>query len=83
MRSGRKFGWIIALFLILIAAIVGFNARATAKERETALIINVAARQRALAERYIKDVLLKVEGFQADPQEDATQLQRTALALLD
>ncbi|TML00613.1 MAG: PAS domain S-box protein [Actinobacteria bacterium] len=83
MRSGRKFGWIIALFLILIAAIVGFNARATAKERETALIINVAARQRALAERYIKDVLLKVEGFQADPQEDATQLQRTALALLE
>jgi PAS domain S-box-containing protein len=83
MRSGRKFGWVIALFLILIAAIVGFNARATAKERETALIINVAARQRALAERYIKDVLLKVEGFQADPQEDATQLQRTALALLE
>lgn len=82
MGSGRKFGWIIALFLILIAAIVGFNARATAKERETALTINVAARQRALAERYIKDVLLRVEGFQADPQEDATQLQETALALL-
>lgn len=82
MRSGRKFAWIIALFLILIATIVGFNARAIAKERATALVINVAARQRALAERYIKDVLLKVEGFQADPQEDATQLQETALALL-
>jgi PAS domain S-box-containing protein len=82
MRSGKQFGWIIGLFLVLIAAIVGFNARAIAKERESALVINVAARQRALAERYIKDVLLRVDGRQADPQEDAKQLQETAVALL-
>ncbi|HYU57770.1 MAG TPA: PAS domain-containing sensor histidine kinase, partial [Actinomycetota bacterium] len=74
--------WIILLFLLLIAAIVGFNARATASERDTVLTINVAARQQALAERYIKDVLLTVEGFPADPQQDATMLADTALALL-
>ena len=82
MRSSKTFGWIIALFLVLITAIVGFNARAIARERASALVINVAARQRALAERYIKDVLLKVDGLQADPQEDATQLLETAIALL-
>ncbi len=82
LRLDRRFGVIIALFLVLIGLIVGYNARATAKQRDTALIINVAARQRALAERYIKDVLLKVEGYRADPQEDAAMLRDTAQALL-
>jgi len=78
LRLDRRFGVIVALFLVLIGLIVGYNARATAKQRDTALIINVAARQRALAERYIKDVLLKVEGYRADPQEDAAMLRDTA-----
>jgi PAS domain S-box-containing protein len=81
-RSGHKLGWTMGLFLALIGTIVGFNARATARQRDSALIINVAARQRALAERYIKDVLLKTEGFPADPDDDATQLQGAAQALL-
>jgi diguanylate cyclase (GGDEF)-like protein/PAS domain S-box-containing protein len=83
VRLDRKLGWIIALFLLLIGTIVGYNATATAHERDTALIVNVASRQRALAERYIKDVLLKVEGLPADPAEDADTLAHTAAALLN
>src|SRR2546428_3754930 len=82
VRLDRRFRWIIALFLVLIAAIVGYNAIATANQRDTALIVNVAARQRGLAERYIKDVVLKFDGFQADPGADATMLRATAAALL-
>src|SRR5947208_2237886 len=82
LRLDQRFGVIIALFLVLIALIVGYNARATAKQRDTALVINVAARQRGLAERYIKDVVLKVDGSPSDPQEDATTMRDTAEALL-
>ena len=82
VRLDRKFGWILAVFLVLMGIIVGYNAKATKDQRNTALIVNVAARQRALAERYIKDVLLKAEGERADPAQDAQQLQRNAAALL-
>jgi diguanylate cyclase (GGDEF)-like protein/PAS domain S-box-containing protein len=83
MRLDRKLGWIIALFLLLIGTIVGYNATATAHERDSTLVVNVASRQRALAERYIKDVLLKVEGLPSDPAEDAETLESTAEALLN
>lgn len=82
MARRARFGWIIALFLALIGAIVGFNARATSRERDSVLVVNVAARQRALAERYIKDVILRVDGFPADPSEDAAALSENANALL-
>jgi PAS domain S-box-containing protein len=83
LRLDQRFGLIIGLFLVLIGLIVGYNALATSKQRDTALIINVAARQRGLAERYIKDVLLEVDGYRADPQADATMLRDTAAALLE
>src|SRR2546425_9201005 len=82
LRLDRKLGWIIAVFLILIGTIVGYNARATARGRDAALLVNIAARQRALAERYIKDVILKVDGHPADPHQDAVSLEQTAEALL-
>src|SRR5439155_27380966 len=50
--------------------------------RAATLIVNIAARQRALSERYIKDLLLKADGQQADPLQDAQLLQQTADALL-
>ena len=79
---GRRLRWIVSLYLVLIAVIVGFNVANVAKERGAALIVNVAARQRALAERYTKDVLLRTQGITADPQDDAEQLRANADALL-
>lgn len=81
-RPQRRLAGIVILYLVLIVGIVGYNAREIARERGAALIVNVAARQRALAERYVKDVVLDAEGIQADPRDDAMQLLANARALL-
>lgn len=81
--SERRLLWIVAVYLLVIGTILGYNAIATASERHAALVVNVAARQRAVAERYIKDVLLSLSGYPADPQADAQALQENAVALLD
>jgi PAS domain S-box-containing protein len=82
-RRNGKLRWIVGLYLLLIAGILVYNARVTQSERAAALVVNIAGRQQALAERYMKDVLLRTEGFEADPEEDAELLQHTAKALLE
>jgi len=81
-RLARRLRWIVSLYLVLIAVIVGFNVTRIAQERGAALVVNIAARQRALAERYTKDVLLRTQGIAADPTNDAEQLLANADALL-
>ena len=81
-RVNRRLRLILALYLVAVAAIVTSNARAVARQQNAALIVNVAARQRALAERYVKDVVLRTGGAVADPQGDATELQSNDAALL-
>jgi diguanylate cyclase (GGDEF)-like protein/PAS domain S-box-containing protein len=80
---GARLPWIMAAFLLVVAAIVGYNAQTMSKQKGDALTVNVAARQRALAERYVKDVLLQAQGYQADPAEDADMLQTNANALIN
>ena len=46
-RLDRRLALIGALYLVLIASIVGYNAVAIGRERGAALIVNIAARQRA------------------------------------
>ncbi|HEV2929526.1 MAG TPA: PAS domain-containing protein, partial [Propionibacteriaceae bacterium] len=83
LRLGRRLGWVIPVLIVLVAAIVGYNARAIAQQRGSALVVNLAARQRALVERYTKDVLLVVDGFQADPKESAEDVREPVDVLLD
>jgi diguanylate cyclase (GGDEF)-like protein/PAS domain S-box-containing protein len=83
LRLDRRLRWIVAVYLVVIAGIVGYNAKAISKERGAALIVNIAARQRALAERYQKDVVLQTQDVQADPGDDADQLLSNAQALLN
>jgi len=64
---------------VLIASMVGYNAFTTYNQRDTALIVNITARQRTLVERYIKDVLLKLQGIQADPNDFLPSLVRRGL----
>ena len=71
LRLGRRLGWVIPVLIVLVAAIVVYNARALDQQRGSALVVNLAARQRALVERYTTDVLLKGNGFQADPEDSA------------
>ncbi len=81
-RLDRRLALIGALYLVLIASIVGYNAVSIGRERGAALIVNIAARQRALAEGYVKHVVMKSEGIQADPESDAQLLLDNAEALL-
>jgi len=83
LRLGRRLGWVIPVLIVLVTAIVGYNARAIAQQRGSALIVNTAARQRALVERYTKDVLLVVDGFQADPEESGEAVRQPVNVLLD
>ena len=69
-------------YLVVVTVIVGYNAHAIAQQRGSALVVNVAARQRALSERYTKDVILRTEGIAADPAADSEQLRSNADALL-
>lgn len=80
LRGGLR--WVVGVYLLLIAGILAYNARVTDHQRSSALVVNIAGRQHAFAERYVKDVLLKAAGFQAAPEEDAAILQGTAAALL-
>jgi PAS domain S-box-containing protein len=83
LRLGRRLGWVIPLLIVLVAAIVGYNARAIAQQRGSALVVYTAARQRALVERYTKDVLVVVDGFQADPEESGEAMRQPVDVLLD
>ena len=83
LRLGRRLGWVIPVLIILVVAIVGYNARAIAQQRGSALIVYNAARQRAFVERYTTDVLLVVDGFQADPKESSEDVRQPVDVLLD
>ena len=83
LRLGRRLGWVIPVLIVLVTAIVGYNARAIGQQRGSALVVYTAARQRALVERYTKDVLLVVGGFQADPEESGEAMRQPVDVLLD
>jgi two-component system, sensor histidine kinase and response regulator len=82
VRGQRRIAAIIATFVVLISSMVGYNAWALARESGTPLVIAVTSRQRAYVESYIKDLLLEVDGHQADPDEDRKAMEMAADALL-
>jgi diguanylate cyclase (GGDEF)-like protein/PAS domain S-box-containing protein len=82
MRLDRRIAPIVAIYLVIVSVIVGYDARLISDQRGSAISINVAGRQRGLAERYEKDVILATHGVQADPGADEEQLLTNADALL-
>jgi diguanylate cyclase (GGDEF)-like protein/PAS domain S-box-containing protein len=76
----------IVAILVTLAAVssvsVLLSIRATARSQHRAAILEVAARQRTLAERYVNDVLLVRDGAQADPNTIASLLNESATVLL-
>jgi diguanylate cyclase (GGDEF)-like protein/PAS domain S-box-containing protein len=81
-RLDRRIGPIVAIYLVIVTLTVGYDARLISDQRGSALVINVAGRQRGLAERYEKDVILVTQGVQADPSDDEEQLLANGEALL-
>ena len=82
--SGRRvIAGILATFALSSAVTVGLSIWATSRAQHRAAVFEVAARQRTLAERYVKEVLLVRAGANADPGATAAVLRRSAAALLD
>jgi diguanylate cyclase (GGDEF)-like protein/PAS domain S-box-containing protein len=82
-RSRAPIAAILAVFALFSALSVGLSVRSTSGSRHSAAVVEVAARQRTLAERYVKAVLLARSGRHADPYYTARILRESARALLD
>ena len=67
-RGRRTIVAILLTFALFSALSVALSIRATARSKHQAAVVEVAARQRTLAERYVKEVLLvQRAATQADP----------------
>jgi diguanylate cyclase (GGDEF)-like protein/PAS domain S-box-containing protein len=74
---------ILVTFALCSAVSVGLSIWATSRSKHKAAVVQVAARQRTLAERYLADVLLARSGRAVDPDYTAGLLAQSAKALLD
>src|SRR5262245_18910154 len=81
-RRWRGIVGLVALFVVVAVILDGYGIYGLRKQYETPLVVDVTSRQRALVERYIKDVVLKVYGVQADPSESAKALETSAEGLV-
>jgi diguanylate cyclase (GGDEF)-like protein/PAS domain S-box-containing protein len=82
-RGRRTVGAILLVFAVFSVLSVALSIRATVGAQHQASVVEVAARQRTLAERYVNELLLKRQGKQADPVYTAGLLERSAKTLLD
>jgi diguanylate cyclase (GGDEF)-like protein/PAS domain S-box-containing protein len=82
-RGRRTMGAILLTFALFSALGITLSLRATARSKHQATVVRVASRQRTLAERYVKEVLLVHRGQQADPALTARILADSARVLLD
>jgi PAS domain S-box-containing protein len=74
---------IVLAFVLFSGLSLLLFVRTTAHASHRAPILQIASRQRTLAETYTKSVLLVQEGGQADPAKLASLLESSATALLD
>jgi len=82
-RGRRAILAILVTFTVFSALGVTISIWATKRSAHRASVIEVAARQRTLAERYVKEVLLAQQGARVDPNSTAAILINSAQALLD
>jgi diguanylate cyclase (GGDEF)-like protein/PAS domain S-box-containing protein len=82
-RGRRAIGAILVTFAFFSALSVTLSTWATKGSQHRASVVEVAARQRTLAERYVKEVLLARGGARVDPGYTATILERSASSLLN
>ncbi len=82
-RSRSPIVAILVVFALFSIVSVGLSIRSTSGSQHSAVVVEVAARQRTLAERYVKAVLLLRSGRHADPYYTAEVMSKSAAALLD
>ncbi len=87
----RPFGangrWTIAAIMLAFTFYTGLSlvlsARTAARSDNKARVIEIAARQRTLTERYAKEVLLAAAGYSSAATPIASDLKQSAAVLLD
>jgi diguanylate cyclase (GGDEF)-like protein/PAS domain S-box-containing protein len=73
----------IAMFAVFSALSVALSIRETSRSHHRATVVEIAGRQRTLAERYVRETMLVKAGAQADPTTTASLLQVSAATLID
>ena len=73
---------IIAMFALFSAVSVALSINETSRSRHRATVVEIAGRQRTLAERYVREAILVKRGAQADPATTAGILRASADALI-
>jgi diguanylate cyclase (GGDEF)-like protein/PAS domain S-box-containing protein len=74
---------ILLTFVVFFAASVVVSVSVTKRSEHVGVVLQFAARQRTLADRFLNDVLLVRSGAHADPAYTTGVLKASARALLD
>jgi diguanylate cyclase (GGDEF)-like protein/PAS domain S-box-containing protein len=82
VRGRRTIAAILLTFALLSTLSVAVSIWATSRLQNRATVVEVAARQRTLAERYVNEVLLARAGAQADPAAIAALLEQSSQVLI-
>ncbi len=82
VQRNRGIVGVVFVFLLVVSVLDGYGIVGLHGQYATPLVVDVTSRQRAFVERYIKDVILKLDGVPADPSEDASALIVSADGLL-
>jgi diguanylate cyclase (GGDEF)-like protein/PAS domain S-box-containing protein len=82
-RGRRVVLAILCTFALSSVLSVGISIWSTARSKNKAAVVEVAGRQRTLAERYVEAILLVRQGERADPAVIGWDLRRSGRALLD
>jgi diguanylate cyclase (GGDEF)-like protein/PAS domain S-box-containing protein len=82
-RGRRTVAAILVTFAFFSALTLTLSIWTTKGSQHRATVVEVAARQRTLAERYVSEVLLARRGARVDPGNTAAILARSADALLN
>ncbi|HWG09485.1 MAG TPA: diguanylate cyclase [Solirubrobacteraceae bacterium] len=81
--GGRTIAAILGTFALIFGLSAALSVIAIDRSRGRAAVVQVADRQRTLAERYVESILLVQSDHQADPAGLAMTLRASASALLD
>lgn len=79
----RNLAGLVLLFLAAIVGILGYTVWTMHQQQRTAVMVDVAGRQRMLNQRYLLEVVLASQGFQVDYQSTRQLLQSSLDALIE
>jgi diguanylate cyclase (GGDEF)-like protein/PAS domain S-box-containing protein len=82
-RSRLTIAAIVLTFALAFGASAALSIWSTGRSQHRAAVVEIAARQRALAERYVAQIMLARTGATTDPQQTGSLMLRSASALLN